>query len=261
MLNIQKICFSLHSDFSFLPERKKIEKRDKLVCNIQHKEKYVVHIRALTQALNRRSILKNIHRVIQFNQKAWLKPYIDMNTKKRKGAKNEFEKDFFKLMNNAVFGKTMENVRKHRDIKLVTTDKRRNLLVLEPNYHTTKYFSGNLLEIEMKKTKVKMNKPSYLGTSILDISKPLMYEYWYDYIKPKYGNRAKLCYSDTDSFIIHIITEDFYKDIANDVKKWFDTSKCKEDGKRPLSIGKSKKVIGFFKDELEGKDYERILWT
>ena len=184
-----------------------------------------------------------------------------MNTKKRKEAKNEFEKDFFKLMNNAVFGKTMENVRKHRDIKLVTTDKRRNLLVLEPNYHTTKYFSGNLLEIEMKKTKVKMNKPSYLGTSILDISKPLMYEYWYDYIKPKYGDRAKLCYSDTDSFIIHIITEDFYKDIANDVKKWFDTSNCKEDGKRPLSIGKSKKVIGFFKDELEGKDYGRILWT
>ena len=102
-------------------------------------KKYLVHIRALKQALNHGLILKRVHRVIQFNQKAWLKPYIDMNTKLRKEAKNEFEKDFFKLMNNSVFGKTMENVRKHRDIKLVTTDKRRNQLASEPNYHTTKY--------------------------------------------------------------------------------------------------------------------------
>ena len=96
-----------------------------------------------------------MHRVIQFNQKAWLKPYIDMNTKLRKEAKNEFEKDFFKLMNNAVFGKTMENVRKHRDIKLVKTDKRRYQLASEPNYHTTKYFSENLIAIETKKKKSK----------------------------------------------------------------------------------------------------------
>ena len=113
-------------------------------------------------------------------------------------------------MNNSVFGKTMENVRKHRDIKLVTTDEKRNKLVSEPNYHTTKRFSENLLAIEMKKTKVKMNKPIYLGMSILDISKTLMYKFWYDYIKPKYGDRAKLHYTDTDSFIIYIVTEDFY---------------------------------------------------
>ena len=122
-----------------------------------------------------------------------------MNTKLRTDAKNDFEKDFFKLMNNAVFGKTMENVRKHRDIKLVTTDKRRNQLASETNYHTTKYFSENLITIEMKKTKSKMNKPIYLGMSILDISKTLMYEFWYDYIKPKYRDRAKLHYMDTDS--------------------------------------------------------------
>ena len=134
-----------------------------------------------------------------------------MNTNLRKEAKNEFEKDFFKLMNNYVFGKTMENVRKHRDIKLVTTDEKRNKLVSEPNYQTIKQFSENLLAIEMKKTKVKMNKPVYLGMSILDISKTLMYEFWYDYIKPKYGDRAKLCYMDTDSFVIHIINEDFLK--------------------------------------------------
>ena len=114
-----------------------------------------------------------------------------MNTKLRTEAKNDFEKDFFKLMNNAVFGKTMENVRKHRDIKLVTTDKRRNQLASKPNYHTTKYFSENLIAIEMKKTKVKINKLIYLSMSILDISKTLMYKFWYDYIKPKYQDKAK----------------------------------------------------------------------
>ena len=142
-----------------------------------------------------------------------------MNTKLRKEAKSKLEKDFFKLMNNSVFGKTMENVRKHRDIKLVTTDEKRNKLVSEPNYQTIKQFSENLLAIEMKKTKVKMNKPVYLGMSILDISKTLMYEFWYDYIKPKYGDRAKLCYMDTVSFIIYVRTEDFYEDIANDVER------------------------------------------
>ena len=175
-----KSLLNLHKDLPFLPERMKIEKCNKLVCKIQDKGKHVVHIRALKQALNHGLILKKVHRVIQFNQKAWLKPYIDMNTKLRKEAKNEFEKDFFKLMNNAVFGKTMENVRKHRDIKLVTTDKRRNQLASEPNYHTIKCFSENLMAIEMKTTKVKMNKPIYLGMSILDISKTLMYEFWYD---------------------------------------------------------------------------------
>ena len=127
-----------------------------------------------------------MHKVVKINQEAWLKPYIDMNTKSRKEAKSEFEKDFFKLMNNSVFGKTMENVRKHRDIKLVTTDEKRNKLVSEPNYQTIKQFSENLLAIEMKKTKVKMNKSVYLGMSILDISKTLMYGFWYDYLKSKY---------------------------------------------------------------------------
>ena len=151
-----------------------------------------------------------VHRVIKFQQKAWLKSYIDMNTKLRKEAKNEFEKDFFKLMSNSVFGKTMENVRKHRDIKLVTTEEKRNKLVSQPNYHTAKHFSETLLAIEMKKTKLKMNKPVYLSMSILDINKTLMYEFWYDYVKPKYKDNAKLCYMDTDSFVINIFTEDFF---------------------------------------------------
>ena len=174
-----------------------------------------------------------------------------MNTELRKLAKIDFEKDFFKLMNNAVFGKKMENIRKHRDIKLVTTDKKRNKLVSEPNYHTINYISKDLSIIEMNKTKVKMNKPIYLGLSILEISKLLMHEFWYDYMKPKYGNNVKLCYMDTDSFIMNIKTEDFYKDVSNDVEKRFDTSNYEVN--RPLSTGKNKRVIGLMKDELGGK--------
>ena len=171
----------------------KIEKVEKLVTNLHDKTEYVIHIRNLKQALNHGLVLKKVHRVIKFNQNAWLKPYIDMNTDLRKKAKNDFEKDFFKLMNNAVFGKTMENVRKHRNIKLVTTERRRNYLVLEPNFHTTKFFTEHLLAIEMRKTQMLMNKPIYLGLSTLDLSKILMYEFWYDYVKPKYGENAKLC--------------------------------------------------------------------
>ena len=191
-----KNLHDLHSDLPFLPERMKVNKRNKLVCNLYDKNNYVVHIRSSKQPLNHGLILKKVHRVIQFNQEARLEEYIDMNIELRKQAKNDLEKDFFKLMNNSVFGKTMENVRKHRDIKLETIDKRKNQLVSEPNYHTTKYFSENLLSIEMKKIKVKMIKPVYLGLSALQISKILMYEFWYDYIKPKYQNNAKLCYME-----------------------------------------------------------------
>ena len=148
-------------------------------------------------------------------------------------------------MSNAVFGKTMENVRKHRDIKLVTTDKKRSKLVSEPNYHTMNYISDDSSIIEMKRTKVKYWK------SILEISKLLMYEFWYGYMKPKYGDNVKLCYMDTDSFIMNIKREDFYKDIANDVEKRFDTSNYECD--RPLPTEKNKKVIRLMKDELGGR--------
>ena len=147
-----KNLFNLHSDLPFLPERNKIKKCNKLVCSLNDKKNNAVYIKALKQALNHGLTLKKVRTAIPFNQKAWLKPCINMNTKLKAEAKNDFEKDFFKLMNNADFGKTMENVRKHRDIKLVTTDKRRNQLASEPNYHTVKYFSENLGAMEMRMT-------------------------------------------------------------------------------------------------------------
>ena len=240
----------LHSDMPFLTEKMKIDKTQKLVCNLRDKKKYVVYTSILKQALNHGLKLKKVRRVIEFNQEAWSKKFIDMNTELRKKASNDFEKDFFKLMNNAVFGKTMENVRKHRDTKLVKTDHKRNKLVSEPNYHTMKLISENLSIIEMKKVKVKMNKPIYLGLSILEISKIIIYEFWYDYMKKKYGYMVKLCYMDTDSLIMNIKTKDFYKDIAQDVEERFDTSNYDVD--RPLPKGKNEKVIGLMKDELGG---------
>ena len=135
----------------------------------------------------------------------------------------------------------------------MTTEEKRIKLVSEPNYHTTKHFSKDLLAIEMIKAKVKMNTAAYLGVSILDIGKTLMYEIWYDYVKPKYKDKAKLHSRDTDSFVIDIFTEQFFEDINNDVERWFDTSNFDENDKRPLPIGKNKKVPGLFKDELRGK--------
>ena len=159
---------NLHSDLPFLPERMIINNTKKLDCNLNDKNNYIVYINELKQALDHGLKLRKVHRVIEFEQEAWLKEYIDVNTELRKKATNDFEKDFFKLMNNAVFGKTMENVRKHRDIKLVKTDKKRNKLVSEPNFHAMKLIDNNLAIIEMRKVKVKMNKPIYLGLSILE---------------------------------------------------------------------------------------------
>ena len=201
-----KRLHELHSDLPFLSERMEVNKCKKLVCNLFNEKKYVPQINTLKQALNHGLKLEKIHTVIKFNQEAWLKPYINMNTELRKAAKNDFEKDLFKLINNSVFGKTMET---SGNIKLVTTDKKRSKLVSEPNYHTINLISEDLSIIEMKKTKVKMNKPIYLGLSILEISKTLMYEFWYDYMKPKYNDKIKLCYMDTESFIMNIKTNDF----------------------------------------------------
>ena len=171
-----------------------------------------------------------------------------MNTDLRKEARSDFEKDIFKLMNNVVFGKTMENIRKHRDIKLVITGKRRIYLVSEPIYHPTKFFREHLLVTEMKKPQILINQPVYLGRSILELSKILIYEFWYDYVNLIYGKKTKLCYMDTDSFIVYI---------KIDVKIRFDTSNYELD--RPLLKEKYKKVIELMKDELRGKIMTKLV--
>ena len=243
----------LYADLPFSPDKMQVNKVNKLVVSVYDKNYYVINAPALKQALNHGLMLNKVHEVISFRQDAWLKPYIDMNTKLRMQAKNDFAKDYFKLKNNAAYGKTTENIRKHRDIHVITNDKKRTILASESNYHATKHILNDLLIMEMKKRDLYMNKPIYLGQAILDISKTLMYEFWYDYIKPIYGNNVKLCYMDTDSFVMLIKADDFYADISNDVKKWFDTSNFDKNDNRPLLIGENKKVIGKFKDELGGK--------
>ena len=171
----------------------------------------------------------------------------------RKEAKIEFEKDFFKLMKNSVFGNTLENIRNHKDMKLVTSDKKYLKYVMKPNFKDGPPFSKHLFAVEMGKREITMKKLVYLGQVILDLSKPLMYEFHYDYMRPKYGSKVKLCYMDTDSFVYEIETEDFYRYIANDVEKRLDTSGYSKDNNRRLPIGKNKKKIGLMKDELGGK--------
>ena len=250
MLVIRDGLHDLHNGLPFLVERMKIGKIDKLVPNLCGKERYVVHVRLLDQALKHGLVLEKVHRAIRFRQSCWLKPYIDLNTRLRTEATNDFEKDFFKLMNNSVFGKTMENVRRHRDVRLVTNEGRYLRYVMKPNFKSSVCFSESLVGMEMGMVKVKMNKPVYLGQCILDLSKLVMYEFHYDYMVPKYGDGLKLCYMDTDSFVYFIETDDFYSDIADDVADRFDTSGYVDCGKRPLDVGVNKKVIGMMKDEL-----------
>ena len=243
-----------HNDLPFMCERMEINGVEKLVPNLRDKKSYVIHIQALNQALRHGLRIDGIHRVIEFDQSPWLKTYIDLITQLRTAATNDFEKDFFKLMNNSVFGKKMENIRKHRNIKLVTTEEKYLCTVMRPNFKSGVLFGGNLMGCEMGKIKVVMNKPVYLGQVILDLSKIVMYEFQYDYMVPKYGlEKLKLCYMDMDSLVYDIKTEDFYEDIANDVEARFDTSGYNKTDFRPLPIGLNKKVIGLMKDELGGK--------
>ena len=233
-------------------ERMEINGEEKLVPNLRDKKSYVIHIQALNQVLQHGLRLDRIHRVIEFDQSPWLRTYIDFNTQLRTAATNDFEKDFFKLMNNSVFRKTMENIRKHRNKKIVTTEEKYLHTVMKPNFKSGVLFGENLIGCEMGKIKVVMNKPVYLGQATLDLSKIVMYEFHYDYMVPKYGlEKLKLCYMDTDSLVYGIKTEDFYEDIADDVPARFDTlGYCPN---RPLPVGLNKKVIGLMKDELGGQ--------
>ena len=226
---------------------------EKLIPNLRDKKKYVLHYKNLIQCLDMGLKIKHIHRGIKFIESEWMKPYIDKNTNLRAKAKNNFEKDFYKLMNNSVFGKTMENIRNRVDVKLVNTKEKLRKLVAKPNFKSRKILNENLVSVHMKKTSLTMNKPVYLGMCILDLSKTIMYDFHYNYIKSKYGNKAKLLFSDTDSLMYEIETEDVYKDISGDVKNKFDTSDYPENHPSGIPTGINKKVLGMMKDEAAGK--------
>ena len=252
-LEYPKSLHDLHSDYPLAPERIEVNKVDKLIPNLWNKKKYVVHYENLKQYLSLGLKLTNIYRGIRFEESQWLEKYITLNTNLRMEAKNEFEKDFFKLMNNSVFGKTMENIRNRVNIKLVNDKKQAEKLSAKPNFNHCNIFSEDLVAIHMKKTKLYFDKPVYLGMCILDSSKTLMYEFHYNYIKKKYGDKAKLLFTDTDSLMYEIQTEDFYKDISADVKHRFDTSDYPPNHPSGIPSGFNKKVLGVFKDEVKGK--------
>ena len=220
----------------------------KLVPNLMNKEKYVLHYRNLQQYLSLGMKLTKIHRVLEFKQKPWMKKYIDFNTEMRKMAKNSFEKDFFKLMNNSNFGKTIENLRKRSNIRLETDPKHLIKLTKKPTYVSSKIFDENLEGIQMKNISLLLNKPSYVGFSILELSKTLMYDFHYNYIRKKYPD-AKLLFTDTDSLVYHIVAEDVYIDFYND-RSLFDNSDYPKSSK--FYFDNNKKVIGKSKDEGSG---------
>ena len=259
----------LHNDYPLGPEKitvtknmmsdycKKIAEKfqissgivHKLIPTLNNKEKYILHYRNLQTYLNLGLKLKKIHRVLQFDQSPWLKQYIDFNTLKRTHAKNSFEKDFFKLMNNSVFGKTMENIRKRVDVRLVTSKEKLSKLASKPTFVSTKIFNKNLVAVHKIRETLTMNRPAYIGMCILDLSKTLMYDFHYNYIKQNYGNKAKLLFTDTDSLTYEIETNDIYNDFFKDNNK-FDNSDYPENS--PYFNKTNKKVIGKFKDETSG---------
>ena len=259
----------LHSDFPLAPEKLKVNKNmlseycqkisekfnissgqvHKLITMLGKKEKYVLHYRNLQLYLSLGLKLKKVHRVLQFNQSPWLKKYIDFNTNKRTLSSNDFEKNFFKLMNNSVFGKTMENLRKRVDVRLVTDKEKLLKLASKPSYVSSKIFNENLVAVHKIKETLTMNRPAFVGACILDLSKTFMYDFHYNYIKYKYGDKAKLLFTDTDSLTYEIETPDAYADFF-DNKDIFDNSDYNK--KSPFYFDHNKKVIGKFKDEAAG---------
>ena len=245
-----------HNDFPLAPEKMILGKVEKLTQNLRDKEKMVLHGKNLQLYLSLGMKLKLIRRGLKFQEKDFMKNYIDKNTFLRSQAKNDFEKALFKLMNNSVFGKTMENVRNRVSIELVKDAERAAKLVNKPNFEELKIFDEFLIAVKMRKTKVWMNKPVYVGMSILDLSKTLMFSFQYEYVKKKW-EKAEVLYSNTDSLVLKIETDDFFADISGDVAEWFDTNEFAKDhpavlGGLPI-VKENKKKIGLMKDECGGK--------
>lgn len=229
-------------------------KIEKLLLTLYDKKNYILHYRMLKLALRHGLVLKKVNRILKFKQSLWLKVYIDLNTEMRTKAQNVFDRDFYKLMNNSIYGKMMENLRARIDIKLVNKWGGRcgaGMLIARPNFKKCKIFDEELVAFEMRKTRILMNKPIIVGMCVLDISKLTMYSFLYDFLKPKYGDKCKVAYTDTDSFVLDIETDDFYTDMSENIDM-FDTSDYPQPNKYNIE-SKNKKVPGLFKDELNGE--------
>ena len=258
-LEYPKRLWESHNDYPLAPEPTIVDKVEKLISHFRPKKNYVIHYENLKQYLNMGLKLVAVHRAISFKQSPWMRPYIEKNTKLRMAATNTFEKDFFKLMINSVFGKTIENLRKRQSIKIVDNRKDALKQIKKPNFERATIFGKKLVACHMQKTKIYFNKPVYVGQAILDLSKTLMFNFHYNYIKPKYGPKAELLFTDTDSLMYQIKTEDFYKDISADIETKFDTSDYPKDHKSGILTGVNKKVIGMFKDEVAGKQITHFI--
>ncbi|KAL9984486.1 hypothetical protein ACROYT_G006784, partial [Oculina patagonica] len=267
-LEYPKELHDAHNSYPLAPEKKKINKEmfspyqkktikdlnlrppdtEKLVLTLEDKTNYVTHYRNLQFYLKQGMKLKKVHKVLEFEQEAWMEPYIRMNTEFRKEAESDFEKNFYKLMNNSVFGKTMENLRNRVDIRIVRSDEKKKIrkLVASPLYSRHVMFSNDLVGIDMRKSKLFLNKPVYTGMTILDVSKLCMYDFYYNNLKKKYGENIELLYTDTDSLLLEVKTEDFYEDMLED-KESYDTSNYPLEHR--LFSTKNKKVLGKMKDE------------
>ena len=258
-LEYPKELWDLHNDYPVAPERLAIGNVEKLVGTFLPKNRYVLHYKNLKQYLSLGLKLKAVHRVISFRQSRWMEPYIAKNTSLKMSAKNEFDKDFFKSMNNSVFGKTIENIRQRQNIKIIDNRATAMKLSSKPNFQRCTIFDENLVAVHMTKTSVTFDKPIYVGQAVLDLSKSLMFDFHYNYMRKKHGDKAELLFTDTDSLMYEIQTEDFYSDIAPDVRARFDTSDYPKDHPSGIEVGVNKKVIGMFKDEAAGKQITHFL--
>ena len=244
-----------HNDFPLAPEILMLGSVEKLTQSLGNKKGMVLHGRNLELFLSLGMKLKTIRRGIKFSEKPFMKCYIDKNTELRAKGKTKFEKEFFKLMNNSVFGKTMENLRKRVSIELVKDAEKAEKLVNKSNFVEMKIFDEFLIAVKMRKTRVVMNKPIYAGMTTLDLSKLLMFNFHYGYVKKKW-DKVSVVYTDTDSLVLEIETEDFFADIAADVPEWFDTNDFPADHPAVLNgmpiVLENKKKIGLMKDECGG---------